>query len=253
MKYPVFDKDLTPLLRECDNAELDPIVSLILAAPTQTLTLKEEYRAHAGDHKAYIDEIVYEVTSFGGNALSNLLRGHGVPYAEMVGDVAAMLGARPTPLDTVATLEEKIILKIIRLAYAAMSPEDQAALRALLQLDDEIDLATFPEERIGGEIVDTATSLAGDRIQHAVLTAARSTRIRQAFMTALRSGIVKLTTASLGGPVSWITAAGQAIFDLAGPNYTTVLGLIAQIGILRQKHDRIPEEQDLEAIELEMK
>lgn len=250
MKYPVFDKDLTPLLRQCDTVDLDPIVSLILAAPSQTLTLKEEYRTHLGDHKAYIDEIVYEITSFGGNSIANLVRGHGVPYAEMVRDVAAMLGAKPNPVDTIPTLEEKIILKVIRLAYERMTPEDRDAFRALLDLDDETE--AFSEEKVGSELLDSAQSLAGDRIQNAIDLAARSARVRQTLMMTLRSGLIKLTTASLGGPVSWMTAVGQAIFDLAGPNYTTVLGLITQIGILRQKHDRLPEETDMEQLEMQL-
>ncbi len=253
MKHPVFDQNLTTLLRQCDNSELDPIVGLILAAPSQTLTLKEEYRAHLGDHKAYIDELVYEITSFGGNSIANLLRGHGVPYAEMVRDVAAMLGAKPTPIDTVATLEEKIILRVLKIAYEGMSPDDRAAFRDLLELEAEASGdGEFPEVQIGNELSDTASSLAGDRIQHAIDLAARSARIRHTLMTTLRSGLVKLTTASIGGPISWVGAIGQAIYDLAGPNYTTVLSLITQIGLLRQKHERDLEQRDLEQMELEM-
>src|SRR5687768_15289655 len=132
MKNPVFDKDLTTLLRQCDNSDLDPIVSIILASPSQTLTVKQAYREHAGDHKAYIDELIYEITSFGGNSLANLVRGHGVPYAEMVRDVAGRLGITPTVVDTTATLEEKVILKVLKLSYDQMSPEDRTALGDLI-------------------------------------------------------------------------------------------------------------------------
>src|ERR1043165_1559759 len=117
MKNPVFDKDLTPLLRGSDNGDLDPIVELILSAPSQTLTIKPSYREHTGDHKNYVDEIVYEITSFGGNSLANLVRGHGIPYAEMVRDVAGKMMIKPSLVDTTATLEEKVILKILRLSY----------------------------------------------------------------------------------------------------------------------------------------
>ena len=129
MKNPVVDKDLTQLLRHCDNADLDPIVSIILAAPSQTLTLKEAYRAHTGDHKAYVDEIVYEITSFGGNSLANLFRGQGVPYADMVRDVASYLGVKPTVNDTTSLLEEKIILKVLKLSYDRLGEDDRLALQ----------------------------------------------------------------------------------------------------------------------------
>lgn len=138
MKNPLFDKDLTSLLKNCDNTELDPIVETILSLPSQTLSLRPEYLEHEGDHKSYVDEIVYEITSFGGHTLANLIRGHGVAYADMVRDVASKLEVDDTPADTVATLEEKIILRILRLGSSQMSEEDRLALADLLALESEI-------------------------------------------------------------------------------------------------------------------
>jgi uncharacterized protein YaaW (UPF0174 family) len=242
MKNPVFDKDLTPLLKKCTNDELDQIVQLVLSAPSQTLTVQKNYREHSGDHKSYIDEIVYEITSFGGNTIANLVRGHGVPYSEMVRDVAGRLMIEPSITDTTATLEEKIILKILKLAYDKLSVEDRIALGELINLSvkaDGMEGEEFPEAEVSANLATSASSLVGDHIQNAIERASRSTKMRQALVATVRSGMMKLALLPLGGPVSWAAAAGQAVYDLFGPNYTRALSIIAQIGLLRQKYQQM--------------
>ncbi len=248
MKNPVFDKDLTPLFRGCDNADLDPLVEIILTAPGETLTLKETYREHSGDHKSYIDEIVYEITSLGGNTLANLVRGHGIPYAEMVRDVARKLGVHPRVTDDTKTLEEKTLLKVLEINYEQLDEEDRVALAELMDLERETtEDGKFPEEEISRKLGDAATSLVGDRIQNAIELAARSARIRQMFLSTVRASLAKVGTLSLGGPISWAFGVGQTVYELFGPNYARTVGLVAQVGLLRQKY--IQRERDAESIE----
>jgi uncharacterized protein YaaW (UPF0174 family) len=252
MKNPVFDKDLTPLLRECSNDELESIAQLILAAPSQTLTIQKSYRDHSGDHKSYVDEIVYEITSFGGNSIANLVRGHGVTYAEMVRDVAKRLMINTAITDTTETLEEKIILKILKLSYDRMEVEDRIALGQLINLSVKADNnghSVFPEKEISAGLAASASTLMGDRIQNAIEIASQSARIRQTVVAGARSIMMKLALIPLGGPISWSMAAGQAIYDLFGPSFSRSLSLISQIGLLRQKskqavRDRV--NQDME-------
>ncbi len=91
-----------------------------------------------------------------------------------------------------------------------------------------------------GKVLGTAgPSLLGDRIQNAIQTAARSARVRQSVTSIVKSALAKVATAGLGGPLSWTMAVGQGVYELFGPNYTIALGLIAQIGLLRQKYDQL--------------
>ncbi len=240
MKNPVFDKNLTPLLRGCTNPELDSIVEIILTAPSQTLTVQPMYREHPGDHHSYVDELVYEITSFGGNTLANLVRGHGIPYAELVRNVARELNLPSTILDTTTTLEMKIIIRVLKLTYDKLGDEDRVALQAILDLKDDpsgsIDFSDgFPEDEISKRLASAGTSLLGDRIGHAVEAAAESTRVRRTLLGFVRSGVTKIATASLGGAISWTLAIGEALAQLVGPNVTIALGLITQIGLLRQE------------------
>jgi uncharacterized protein YaaW (UPF0174 family) len=274
MKNPVVDKDLTQLLRHCDNDELEPIVTMILSAPSQTLTMQPGYKEHQGDHKAYIDEIVYEITSFGGNSIANLTRGHGVPYGEMVQAVAKKLGVKPGATDTTPLLEEKILLKVLRLSYDKLSEDDRVALQGLLfgaqngngdggvigngiapedstagSLPSNELLAGLSEEDFSRRLATASTSLLGDRLQHAIDIASRSVQMRQVLTSIMKAAVAKIATVGVGGPLSWAVAAGQAIYDLFGPNYTFALGLVAQIGLLRQKHVQIQRDQALPEVE----
>jgi len=267
MKNPVYDKDLTQLLRHSTNEDLDPIVNVILSAPSQTLTIKEGYKSHMGDHKAYVDELVYEITSFGGNSLANLVRGQGVPYGEMVRDVASTLGLRALVTDTVPVLEEKVILRVLKLSYDKLSDEDRQALQGLFELSTQdgngngngsgdgttpLDFTDgFPEEEISRQLGTAGTSLLGDRIQNAIHVAARAAKLRQMVGSVMKSAVAKVATIGLGGPVSWTLAVGQAIYDLFGPNYTIALGLVAQIGLLRQKYVQIQRDAVMPEVEAE--
>lgn len=282
MKNPVFDKDLTSLLKNCDNTDLDPIVETILSLPSETLSKRPEYLEHKGDHRSYIDALVYEITSLGGHTLANLIRGRGVDYADMVGDVASKLDVVPEDADTVETLEEKIILRILRLGSAHMSDDDRVALRDLLELEGEdsqhipaeaappnesgelsqelgrdvtsgVQSANgglergsddaFPEAEASRRIADSATALAGDRIAQVVEHVVRTTRLRRTMVAASKAAIFKAVTMPLGGPLSWAIAIGRGLHDLMGPNYAASLSLVAHIGLLRQKYEQI--ERDL--------
>ena len=272
MKNPVIDNELTPLLRLGSNDDLEPIVSMILSAPSQTLTLQQGYKDHQGDHKAYIDEIVYEITSFGGNTLANLARGHGVPYGEMVREVARKLSIKPGPSDTTPLLEEKILMKILQLSYSKLSEDDRLALQDVLFSEENgsngngadgvaregaasLDRSTaapsvdgmagrgMSEEDFSMRLATASTSLLGDRLQHAIDIASRSVRMRQALTSIMKAAMAKVAMAGAGGPLSWTLAAGQTIYDLFGPNYTFALGLVAQIGLLRQKQAQLQRDQ----------
>jgi uncharacterized protein YaaW (UPF0174 family) len=174
----------------------------------------------------------------------------------MLRDVASKLSIRPLITDTTSSLETKVILKILKLAYDNLEEEDQQALQQLLNVGsndgEEIDFsAGFPEDEIGAQLASASTSLLGDRIQNAIQTAARSAKLRQTMASVVKSALAKVATAGLGGPVSWTVAIGQGLYELFGPNYTIALGLIAQIGLLRHKYAQLQRDTAAQAEELE--
>lgn len=253
MKNPVFDKDLTALLRNCENSDLDPIVETILSIPSQTLTRQKSFREHRGDHKAYVDEIIYEITSLGGNTLANLVRGHGVAYREMVCDVAAKLGIHAGASDDVETVEEKVILKLLHMAYRKMSAEDRSALAELINAGfpegESIDFDdNFPELEISRRLGDGATSLLGDRLQHAIDIASHSTRVRRGLVGATKLVLTRMATGALGGPISWAATLGEGLYNLLGPNYPASVALVAHIGLIRQKYEQIDRDMVTEMV-----
>lgn len=253
MKNPVFDKDLTPLLRQCDNTDLQAIIDVILADTRQTLDRQAAYLEHQGDHRSYVDEIVYEVTSFGGNSLTNLVRGHGITYAEMVHEVVGLLGIHAPVGADVARLEQLVVLKLLKLGREDMDEADTTALAELLELSAGIDNAdagaSVDQEELSRRLATEATSLSGDRIRSAVESAKRAVQRRGAATAVLRAALVKLGTSGLGGPASWTATALQTVYELFGPNHATTVTLVATIGLIRQKQLQIERDNLIPEVE----
>ena len=70
-----------------------------------------------------------ELTRFGGNSLVNLFRGgSGVPYRELLADVAGHVGAKNKASASCAEMEMAIITKVFAQSLARMSEEDRKTL-----------------------------------------------------------------------------------------------------------------------------
>ncbi len=87
------DFTLVPLLRQCSDDDLEPLVRFIKKAElTETLSESYGYCTHYPKHSKYADQIAHEIRLFGGNSIPNFFRDEGPPYKEIVQDVAKKLG-----------------------------------------------------------------------------------------------------------------------------------------------------------------
>jgi len=177
--------------------------------------------------------IVEELQRFGGNSLVNLFRGgSGVPYSEIVRDVADHVGANHAKTQTTESIEGALLLKVLEQSLAGMS-EDQR--RDILS-------AVMPDHGLG------AAPLTSEALLHIL----RSTRFSQYRLAAILAGAT--TTALLGrglsagatagfsrslpalfGPIGWTIAALWTAFDLASPAYRVTVPCVIHIAYMRQK------------------
>ncbi len=256
MRNSTHDRDLTPLLRQCDNDELSDIVDIILSSPRETLSLSPAYRRHRGDHHAYLDEIVNEISSLGGNSIANRVRGRGVLYEQMVRDVARLLGVSVYPthgaMDSSADadaasrrirerlsterIEELIIMRLLALARNHMDETDRLALAGLLELTDGADGSEHRAEYLSERLATTATSLDGHRLRRAIDAASVRASRRATSGSLFRTAVVMVAARALGRLFSVGAAAGQSIVEALEPARSLEARLIARIGLLRHKH-----------------
>lgn len=89
-------------LTDCSNEQLRLLADVLVFDPkdhkkryTERLSARASYAVYyPHDMKKLLPEIVDEYQRFGGNTIANIIRGHGVPYREILKDVCKTVGRR---------------------------------------------------------------------------------------------------------------------------------------------------------------
>lgn len=87
-------------LTDCSNEQLRLLADVLVFDPkdhkkryTERLSARASYAVYyPHDMKKLLPEIVDEYQRFGGNTIANIIRGHGVPYREILKDVCKTVG-----------------------------------------------------------------------------------------------------------------------------------------------------------------
>ena len=204
------DHDLVPILRAATDQELDPLVKLILDKGwlSKELDETEVFKKWNGakEHSRYADEISAEIQLFGGHSLANLIRRTGVPYAEVVNDVARKTGATSVRGDDIEGLEDAILEKLLESTWKNL---DEQQKRSLI-------------EQIGGD-----TRSGGSK---AVFMASLQAAIRGGGFLSYQLSVIAANAVArqiLGRGLSFAANAGltRAIGAFAGPIGLTVTGV----------------------------
>ncbi|GAB7140785.1 hypothetical protein RsTz2092_07380 [Deferribacterales bacterium RsTz2092] len=232
------DKGLDDLLKQCSNDDLEPLVGYILKKSTEGLSAKPEYKMHHPNHKKYVKEIVDEIQLFGGNTIANLYRGHGVPYAEIVSDVASKLGVKTNSDMYVEDLEREIQVKMLENMYKEMNDEQKEALLK------EANYSYFGSIPKALPIVAIQAAMRGVMLvkggffpyKTAVTVANVMSRAVSghglAFATnpALTRGISFFL-----GRIGWAITGALTVWQIASSAYSVTIPCVAHIAYLRQK------------------
>ncbi|WP_285422820.1 ubiquinol-cytochrome C chaperone family protein [Pseudomonas sp. efr-133-TYG-103a] len=175
-----------------------------------------------------------ELTRFGGNSLVNLFRGgSGVPYRELLADVAGHVGAKNEASANCAEMEMAIITKVFAQSLARMSEEDRKTLFESLG-----GLAYRPGMGPGALAALLASlgssGLASYNVAAVVASATMSSLVGRGVVLAGSSTLGR-GLAVLAGPVGWAITGIWTAFDLASPAYRVTVPCVIQIGHMRQK------------------
>ncbi|MDF8362978.1 ubiquinol-cytochrome C chaperone family protein [Achromobacter anxifer] len=236
----ISDPDLAQVL---DGADVDDLavlidhitdkgegrISLSSAACKKLVDAKSTGRADEAS-RALIAE---ELQRFGGNSLFNLMRGGaGVPYKEVLCDVASHVNARYSSKNDCAQIEIAILEAILEQSLDKMSEQDKENLFA----------------EFGSTYVPGAGPVVMAALQAAIkasgfgafkLAAVVANAIAKAI---LGRGLAFGTTAGLmrgisvfAGPIGWAITAIWTLFDLGSPAYRVTVPCVVQIAYMRQK------------------
>lgn len=228
------DADLVPLLRNCKDEDIDPLVQYILQKGwlTSELEQTEVYKKNQPHHHVYADEISSEIQRFGGHTWGNMFRGgEGVPYKSIVCDVAKRFKVNFNENREIEVIEQQILLSILEKAWEKMTDEEKAQLlkesgAKAGKVGAEFPLAAF-----------LAIFKAGGFKSYVIMYTAASAVSR----FVIGRGLLPLTNAALGrwaavltGPIGWAITAVWTLFDLGSPAYRVTIPCVIHIAMLRQ-------------------
>lgn len=232
-----FDPDLTTLLEGSTNEDLDPIVRYILKAATNTLDVNDTYKANAGNHLTYVGVLVKEIREFGGNSILNIFREGGVPYAEIVSDVASKLKVKVGEGESVEGTERKVLLKILGDSIDKMTPADRSILEEELKrlgVKGVSLSAGVPGAVIAGQVAVEMTGFLAYRVSVVVANAVAKAVLGAGLSTATNAGLTRVIGAATG-PIGMALTAAWTLADLAGPAYRVTIPVVCHVAFLRHK------------------
>ncbi len=239
------DNDLIPLLRTASQTDLGILVEFIMKAATSELNkcpdfisqnprAKENPPVFDGNHSLYANDISAEIQKFGGNTIVNLFRGgQGVPYAEVVRDVADKFGISYNVSTDVAIIEGQIQLKVIEKAYEKMTEEERKAFLDAVGADYAAGIpAALPIMALQAAI--KLGGFAAYQLALIVANAVAKQVLGHGLKLAANAGITRALGA-LAGPIGWAVTILWTVYDIAGPAARVTIPCVLQVAFIRQK------------------
>ena len=232
------DKNLE-FLQHCNTEDLQVLVDYLTKDKDGELRVSEELTSTEAYKKYYPHslpmmwkQIAEELQHYGGNTFANGLRGTGVPYREILTDVAKKQKVNFNSNNSVEQIEQYILQSIMEKAIEEMSEEE------LKKFLTEIDAG----KTIGTKQAMTAGALAALRLggfatyKMAVIVAnavARSLLGRG--LTFAGNATLTRTLGVALGPIGWIVTGLWTLFDIASPAYRVTIPCVIQVAYMRLK------------------
>ena len=237
------DDPLVELLNKTTNEELTPLVEILCAKGGEMwggmmcqLPRTAAYKNNSPNHQAYVRDIVAEIQKFGANTFATQLwrGGKGVPYHQIVTDVAGRVGVKTSGKST-REIEQEIVTKLLLDTYETMSAEQRRELLLSLKIRDR-KLLLAPG---GVEAARLAIQHSGFAVYKGSLIVANA-----AAQQLLGHGLSLATNAALtkgiavfAGPVGLVFAAFLGSNALAAPARRVTVPIVLQVAAIRAVHE----------------
>jgi uncharacterized protein YaaW (UPF0174 family) len=256
------DTDLLAVLEKATEEDLAPIVEYLTGTKdkngtrlTCELDMEKIYVDNHPNHTKYINEIAAEIQLFGGNTWANIPRGRGVPYSEIVMDVASKLKVKyDIKTDTVSEIEQKVLSSIFEKAYEKMEPKEQeefwkVMMEGMTELEKRkmkgfanIDTNNIPFSipLIAFQTAIKSSGFLAYQTAVIVANAASKALLGRGLSVATNAGLSKII-GMFTGPIGWVITGLWTLADLiklAGPAYRVTVPCVLHIAYLRAKQQQ---------------
>ncbi|HEY9267960.1 MAG TPA: ubiquinol-cytochrome C chaperone family protein [Methylotenera sp.] len=263
MEFVDQPNNIIAVLKVSDVEDIDILVDYITDNGKGRIALSSDVCAkliNAKQRRIYTHdellEISYEIRRFGGNTLANLYRdartslfGHTNPlssaldkilpdsnaaidYQEVVIDIASKLKTNYSKGDSVLSLEDAILGKLLSDSFAKMTPEerkavlDELGVRDLSMLKPGATAAAIAAGKFAGFATYKIALIVANAISRALLGKG---------LTFATNAMLTRTIGVVLGPVGWVITGLWTIADMASPAYRVTVPCVVQLAYMRQK------------------
>lgn len=232
----IHDKDLL-FLKDCKSEDLQILVDYLTTDKdgstryTESLTPSEAYKKYyPHDLPKMWEEIVDELQHFGGNTFMNMLRGNGVPYREILCDVASKLKVNFNPKSPVDIIERNILSKLV------MDSVEKLSEAELKEMIDELGIKNYDAGRsammMALQIAIKQSGFMAYKIAVIVANQVAKILLGRGLAFAANATLTR-SIAIFAGPIGWIISVAWALIDIAGTAYRVTIPAVIQIAYMR--------------------
>lgn len=232
------DKELLTLLLAADAVDVGVLVDFLTDSGSGRLAMSSNVK-HAlisAKQKAKYSRdtlllLIRELELFGGNSIANVVRRTGVPYAEIVRDVAKYVHAEVTGNEPIEVLELKILQRLVTKLWEKMTEQERAAFAGKVHADNDVvdvGLAAILSAIGSGGLSAARAGMGG--------VAAVAPLLAEGAFTAGAVTVGGRAATALLGVVGIAIASAAGVHLAAKEAYRVTLPCVAQIAYIRQKH-----------------
>lgn len=233
------DPDLDPLFAQADVEDLSVLIDHLtdkgdgrFALSADACRMLVEGQASGALSDDCRNLISTELRSFGGNSIMNLMRGGaGVPYREILGDVADHLKVNYNKRSDVLSTESGVLLKVMEQALDKMTAEERDEL--LKELGGKLSGAG-PTTMAVLQSAIRASGFAAYKLAAVVAQATSRTILGRGLAFGATAPLMRGISV-FAGPIGWAITGAWTAFDLASPAYRITVPCVIQVAYIRQK------------------
>lgn len=236
----ISDPNLAKVMSSADVDDLTVLIDHITDNGEGRISLSSESCKTLTDAKSAgrIDEatralIAEELQRFGGNSLFNLMRGGaGVPYREILCNVASHVKARHNPKSDCAQIEIAILEAVLEQSLGKMSEQEKASLFA--EFGSTYKPSAGPALMAALQAAITASGFGAYKLAAVVANAVAKAILGRGLAFGATAGLMRGISV-FTGPIGWAITAIWTVFDLGSPAYRVTVPCVIQIAYMRQK------------------
>lgn len=251
METRIEDPDLMMVLEKGTNEDLGVLIDIITDNGDGRVSLNSDVKEtlvamknalsandiNADDRIITRERATYlitkEIQSFGGNSIMNFFReGKGIPYKEIVCDVASHVGASYDNTQDIAQIEGAILVKIIEKSIEKMTDDERK--RFFESFGVSYGIGAGPAAMAALIATIRVSGFAFYQMATIVAQAVAKQVLGKGLSFATTGGLMR-GISFFAGPIGWTITGIWSAYDLASPAYRVTVPCVVQLAYMRQQ------------------